>query len=529
MLKEISVLDRRQGDPWIEGMVMLALAGVLCLAVGEPARAQTKGVDPARLEGIEWREIGPWRGGRVTAVAGVPGRDREYFMGAAGGGVWHTTSAGIAWENVSDADFGVGTIGAIAVAPSDRNVVYAGTGEAPIRGVTTSHGDGLYRSTDGGRSWTHLGLEATRQIADIIVHPRDPDLLYVAAQGNPWGASAERGVYRSRDGGATWEHVLAVDADTGATDLSMDPENPRILYASLWHHRRNPWFVRSGGEGGGLYRSTDGGDNWTRLQGGLPALIGKAGVAVSPANPRRVYAIVEAEQGGLYRSDDRGENWTRLNGERLIQARAWYYNHIEADPADENTVYVLNVRLFKSIDGGRTFTSVSAPHGDHHSLWINPEDPRNMIDGNDGGATITFDGGTTWSSINNQPTAQFYRVSTDDRFPFWIYGGQQDNTTVAIASQTMDGGIGIEDFHPVGGGESAHVAFDASDPRHVYATTINATLTEYDMATRSLRPIKPYPEYVFGRDASEHRYRTNWNAPVAVSPHDPSVLYYGTH
>ncbi|MEM9383747.1 MAG: glycosyl hydrolase [Pseudomonadota bacterium] len=495
-------------------------------AQAQPAAAA---VDPARLEGIEWRAIGPWRGGRVTAVAGVPGRTREYFMGAAGGGVWHTDSAGIAWRNVSDEDFGVGTIGAIAVAPSDRNVVYVGTGEAPIRGVTTSHGDGLYRSTDGGRSWSHVGLAATRQIADIVVHPSDPDVLYVAAQGNPWGASAQRGVYRSRDGGDTWEQVLSVNPDTGATDLSMDPQNPRVLFAAMWHHRRNPWYVRSGGDGGGIYRSTDGGDTWTRLEGGLPGLIGKVGVAVSPANSRRVYAIVEAEEGGLYRSDDGGDQWTRLNGERLIQARAWYYNHIAADPQDENTVYVLNVRMFKSIDGGHTFSGLSGPHGDHHDLWINPDDPRNMINANDGGATVTFDAGSTWSTLNNQPTAQFYRVSTDDRFPFWIYGGQQDNTTVAIASQTLDGGIGAEDFHPVGGGESAHVAFNPADPRHVYATTINATLTEYDMATRSLRPIKPYPEYVFGRDVREHRYRTNWNAPVAVSPHDPHVLYYGTH
>ncbi len=511
-------------------LVAMVLGAALQAAwVAHPGAAVHAGeVAPERLDGLEWREIGPWRGGRVTAVAGVPGRPREYFMGATGGGVWHTDTAGLRWENVSDEDFGTGTIGAIAVAPSDRNVVYVGTGEAPIRGVTTSHGDGMYRSLDGGHSFAHIGLAPTRQIADILVHPSDPDTVYVAAQGNPWGASEARGVYRSTDGGASWEHVLSVNADTGATDLAMDPTNPRVLYAALWHHRRNPWFIRSGGEGGGIYKSTDGGSTWKRLEGGLPGLVGKIGVAVSPAKPSRVYAIVEAEEGGLYRSDDAGASWQRMNGERLIQARAWYYNHITADPRDENTVYVLNVNIFRSIDGGRSFDSLSAPHGDHHDLWINPDDPANMINGNDGGATVTFDGGETWSTLYNQPTAQFYRVATDDRFPFHIYGGQQDNSTVAIASQTLDGGIGYEDFHPVGGGESAHVAFDPADPRYVYATTINATLTEYDAQTGRVRPIKPYPEYVFGRDPSEHRYRTNWNAPVAVSPHDPKVIYYGT-
>jgi photosystem II stability/assembly factor-like uncharacterized protein len=492
------------------------------------AEAAPPTVDPARYSALEWREIGPYRGGRVTAVTGIPGKPREYFMGAAGGGLWHTQTAGLRWQNVSDDDFNVGTIGAVAVAPSDHNVVYVGTGEAPIRGVTTSHGDGVYKSVDGGAHFEHAGLAPTRQIADILVHPRDANLVYVAAQGNPWGDSEARGVYRSSDGGATWDHVLSVNASTGATDLSMDPNNPRVLYASMWHHQRNPWFIRSGGEGGGLYKSVDGGDTWHRLEAGLPALVGKIGVAVSPSRPSRVYAIVEAEEGGLYRSDDAGESWRRLNGQRLIQARAWYYNHIAADPQDPDTVYVLNVNIFKSIDGGSTFTSVRAPHGDHHALWINPDDPANMVNGNDGGATVTFDGGSTWTTLYNQPTAQIYRVSTDNRFPFWIYGGQQDNSTVAIASQTMDGGIGQQDYHAVGGGESAHIAFDPDDPRLIYATTINATLTEYDATTERVRPIKPYPEYVFGRNLTEQKYRANWNAPVSTSPHDPTVLYYGT-
>ncbi|MCP3959446.1 MAG: glycosyl hydrolase [bacterium] len=477
---------------------------------------------------MEWRLVGPYRGGRVTAVAGVPSRPHTFYMGAAGGGVWKTENAGHTWENVSDGFFNTGTIGAVAVAISDPNVVYAGTGEAPIRGVTTSHGDGVYKSTDAGETWTHLGLEATRQISKIRVHPTDPDVVWVAAQGNPWGANPERGVYKSNDGGATWKLVLEVDENTGAADLSLDATNPRVLYAAMWDHRRSPWFVRSGGPGSGLYKSTDGGDSWTKLEKGLPELVGKIGVSVSPADSRRVYAIVEAEEGGLYRSEDAGESWQRVNSTRVIQARSWYYHHVAADTEDENTVWVMNVPLMKSIDGGKTFETVSAPHGDHHDLWIHPEDHDVMINGNDGGATVTLDGGETWSSIDNQPTAQFYRVSVDNRFPYYLYGGQQDNSTMAIASRSVRGGIGRESWYPVGGGESAHIAFDPDDPRLIYATSINATVDEYDVATGAVRSIRPYPEYVFGRDARDHKYRTNWNAPVAVSPHDPEVLYYGT-
>ncbi len=491
------------------------------------ATGEAPQIEPSLYSAMKWREIGPYRGGRVAAVTGVPGKPLLYYMGATGGGVWKTENGGVTWVNLSDGHFNVGTIGAIAVAPSDHNVLYVGTGEAPIRGVTTSHGDGVYKSTDAGKSWTHVGLKATRQISRIRVHPSNPDLVWVAAQGNPWGPNPERGVYRSQDGGKSWELVLSTNPDSGAVDLSLDADNPRILYAAMWDHRRSPWFVRSGGPGGGVYKSTDGGSTWEKLTGGLPELVGKIGVAVSPANSERVYAIVEAEKGGLYRSDNGGKDWKRLNSSRIIQARAWYYNHIAADPIDENTVYVLNAPLMKSIDGGKTFETLRTPHGDHHDHWINPADNKNMINGNDGGATVTFDGGQTWSSLENQPTAQFYRVATDNRFPYFIYGGQQDNSTVAIASETFDSGIGREDYYPVGGGESAHIAFDPANPRYVYATTINASLDEYDSETRRVRPIQPYPEYVFGRDAKDHKYRTNWNAPVAVSPHDPSVIYYG--
>lgn len=506
-----------------------AFAGTLVavlFATGAPAQET---VDPGLFSALKWREIGPWRGGRVTAVTGVPGNPRLYYMGATGGGVWKTVNAGISWENISDDYFNVGTIGAIAVAESDINVIYVGTGEAPIRGVTTSHGDGMYKSTDAGATWEHIGLPHAGQIARVVVHPKDPDLVYVAVQGQIWGPS-ERGVYRSSDGGQNWTRVLEVDDETGATDLSMDPSNPRILYAAMWEHGRKPWFVKSGGTAGGIFKSTDAGDTWEKLEGGLPELIGKIGVDVSASKPSRVYAIVEAEldKGGLYRSDDYGETWELMNNDRILWSRAWYYIHIKADPVDENTVYVLNAPFMKSIDGGKTFEKKSTPHGDHHDHWINPEDNNNMINANDGGATVTFDGGESWSSIRNQPTAQFYRVITDNLTPYRIYGGQQDNSTVAIASETFDRGIGLDDFYPVGGGESAHIAFDENNPRLVYATTINGTLTEYDHETKLERPIKPYPEYVFGQQSKDLKYRTNWNAPVTTSPHDPSIIYYGT-
>ncbi len=507
-------------------VVVAVLVCALCASVS--ATGASEGIAKELYQAMEWRLVGPFRGGRVTAVTGVPSQPHTFYMGATGGGVWKTINAGHTWVNVSDGFFSTASIGAIAVSLSDPNVVYVGTGESPIRGVTTSHGDGVYKSTDAGKTWSHLGLEATRQISSLRVHPTDPDILYVAAQGNPWGANPERGVYRSKDGGSSWQKVLEVDADSGAADLSMDPNNPRILYAAMWEHRRQPWFVRSGGPGSGLYKTTDGGDTWGKLENGLPKLMGKIGISVSGADSERIYAIVEAEEGGLYRSDDAGESWRRLNSTRVIQARAWYYTHIVADTVDENTVWVLNVPLLKSIDGGKSFEAVKTPHGDHHDHWIHPEDPRIMINGNDGGATITLDGGDTWSTQMNQPTAQLYRVAADRRFPYYIYGGQQDSSTLAIASRSARGGIGRESWYPVGGGESAHIAFDPDNPRLIYATSINATIDEYDAETGAVRSIRPYPEYVFGRDARDQKYRTNWNAPVVVSPHDSRVLYYGT-
>ena len=497
-----------------------------CVVVAAPAQA----VEPALLDGLEYRLVGPWRGGRVTTVTGVADNPQLYYMGATGGGVWKTGNAGVTWENISDEQIPVGTIGAIAVAASDHNVIYVGTGESPIRGVTTSQGEGVWKSTDAGKTWTFVGLPRIGQVSRIEVHPGNPDVAYVAAQGQIWAPNEERGVYRTTDGGKTWKHVLKVNPDTGASDLSMDPTNPRILYAAMWHHGRKPWFIKSGGEGGGIYKSTDAGDTWTKLEGGLPELVGKIGVDVSASRPSRIYAVIEAEpeKGGLWRSDDYGETWKLIDGHRVLHTRAWYYNHITADPSDPNTVWVLNVPLMKSVDGGATWEKIDTPHGDHHDHWINPDDSNIMINGNDGGATVTFDGGETWSSIHNQPTAQFYRLVTDNQTPYRLYAGQQDNSTVSIAAWTWDGGIGVEDYYDVGGGESAHIGFDPDDPRLVYATTINGTLTEYDHETKKTRVIIPFPEMVYGKDSKDLKYRANWNAPVIVSPHDPEVIYFGT-
>jgi photosystem II stability/assembly factor-like uncharacterized protein len=427
-------------------LLIVFLTPLVLFPFTSPVFAQ-QNADTNKLKGLEWRLVGPWRGGRVTAVTGVPGKPNLYYMGATGGGVWKTENAGATWENISDGFFHVGTIGAVAVAASDHNVIYAGSGESPIRGVTTSQGDGVYKSTDAGKTWQHVGLKRAGQISRIKIHPHNADMAWVAVQGQIWAPNEERGVYRTTDGGATWQQVLKVNADTGASDLRMDPTNPRILYAAMWHHGRKPWFIQSGGTDGGIYKSTDGGDSWKKLEGGLPQMIGKIGIDVPASNPQRIYAIIEAEpeKGGLWRSDDAGETWALINGHRVLHTRAWYYIHISADPLDQDTVYVLNTGLMKSIDGGKNWTKISTPHGDHHDQWINPQNSRNIISGNDGGATITFDGGETWSSIMNQPTAQIYRVVTDKQTPYRIYGGQQDNSTIAIASQAYDGGIGVED------------------------------------------------------------------------------------
>jgi len=354
--------------------------------------------DEKLYSGLEWRNIGPNRGGRSTAVSGVLGDDQTYYMGTVGGGVWKTTDAGITWANITDGFLNTGTIGAIAVAPSDPNVIYVGTGEAPIRGVMTSSGDGVYKSTDAGKTWTHIGLANSLHISKITIHPTNSEVAYVAVQGNPYGPSDDRGVYRTVDGGKTWNKIHFVSNVTGVSDLSMDQKNPRILYAAMWDHQRLPWYSRSGGPGSGIYKTTDGGDTWTKLAEGLPKVVmGKIGVTVSPADPERVYAIIESDEGGLYRSDDAGKTWRLMNKERVLRARSWYYMHIQADATNADVVYVMNAPLMKSIDGGKWFSSIGIPHGDTHALWINPSRPLNMIYGDDGGASVTIKGGKSWS------------------------------------------------------------------------------------------------------------------------------------
>ncbi len=513
----------------------VAVAGAVSshASAGSPV-IQTQEAEPADgvtelYKGLHWRNAGPFRGGRAVAAAGVPGDPLTYYMGTAGAGVWKTTDGGTSWHDITNGYIRTSSVGAIAVAESDPNVVYAGMGEHSIRGVTTSHGDGVYRSTDAGRSWTHMGLEATRAISRIRVHPDDPDLVYVAAQGSPFAPTSERGIYRSEDGGATWSLVLHVDENTGAADLAMDRTNPRILYAAMWDHDREPWAIRSGGPGSGFWKSVDGGDTWKEINAGLPDVMGKTAIDVSPADPDRVWVLVEAgdDEDGVYRSDDGGQSWTLVSSERILRARAWYYIELYADPQDRETVYVMNSPFLRSIDGGRSWETIVTPHVDHHDLWINPERPEVMLSANDGGGTITFNGGESWTTQENQPTAQIYRLTVDNQFPYYMYGGQQDNTSVAMAGwATHGGGLGWKDWYDAGGGESAWVAFDPDNPRYLYATSIQGIITEVDTELGSSRSVQAYPQFQLGMDAEAMRYRWNWNAPVVVSPHDPEVIYH---
>lgn len=484
-------------------------------------------IDPQLLKALEWRNIGPFRGGRVVAVAADPVHDLVFYFGSTGGGVWKTTNGGVTWENVSDGFFKRASVGALAVAPSDPNVIYAGMGEATIRG-NVSHGDGVYKSTDAGKTWTHCGLEATRNIGKLRVDPTNPDVVYVAALGHAHGPNPERGLYRSRDGGKTWEQVLTRGEKAGAIDLAIDPNNPRILYAAFWEAYRNAYEMVSGGEGSGLFKSTDGGDTWTEItrNKGLPqGVVGKIGVTVSGAQADRVWAIVEAEDGAVFRSDDGGQTWERLSEDRNLRQRAWYYHTIFADPQDPNTVWVLNVQAWRSIDGGKTFTQVAVPHGDNHDMWIDPRNPMRIIEGNDGGATVSFDGGQTWSTIYNQPTAEFYHVTTDTRYPYRVYGAQQDNTTICVPSRTTLSGITMADSYEVGGGESGYIAVRPDNPDIVFAGSYQGFLTRIDTVTRQARLVNVWPEGQSGKSASEVKYRFQWTAPTVLSPHDPNVLY----
>jgi photosystem II stability/assembly factor-like uncharacterized protein len=489
--------------------------------------AQTVTYDTALLAGLEWREIGPFRGGRVTAVAGVATQPLVYYFGATGGGVWKTSDGGLSWTPVADRYLTAGSIGAIDVAPSDPNVVYVGTGESPIRG-NTSPGDGMYRSTDAGKTWKRIGLADAGQIGAIRVHPVDPEVVYVAVLGHAFGPSEQRGVFRSRDGGATWQRVLFKDANAGAVDLAMDPTNPRVLYAAFWQARRSPYALESGGPGSGLWKSTDGGDTWVELtrNRGLPrGVVGKIGVTVAPARPERVWAIVEAEDGGVFRSDDGGETWTRTNEDRNLRQRAWYYSHIHADPKDPETVYVLNVGFWKSVDGGRTFVTIRTPHGDNHALWIAPDEPARMVEGNDGGANVSFNGGASWTGQDNQPTAQFYHVTTTSHFPYRICGAQQDNSTVCIASRSDGNAITRADWYPVAGCESGYIAVRKDDPDIVFAGCYGGYLGRWDRRTGQERTVSPWPDNPMGWGAADLKYRFQWTYPIVHAPQDPNVLY----
>ncbi len=492
-----------------------------------PASATTP-FDTTVFQAIRWRNVGPSRGGRANAVEGIPSMPLTYFAGMTGGGVWRTDNAGISWRNISDGFFKTGSIGAIAVAPSDPNVIYVGSGEHAVRGQSSSYGDGVYKSTDQGRTWVNVGLAATRQISRVRVHPRNPDVVYVAAQGDRWKGSADRGIYRSMDGGKTWTLVLkGENATSGAAGLSMDATNPRILYAAMWDHQRTPWMVRSGGPGSGIWKSTDGGDTWTRLTEGLPKLMGNLDVSVSPADPDRVYAIIEAEKGGLYRSDDAGKHWRLMTEDRLIQTRAWYYMDVFADPQNVDVVWVMNAPVMKSIDGGKTFAAQRATHGDNHFLWINPTNSNYMANANDGGAAVTLDGGASWSSQDNQPTAQFYHVTVDDDYPYKLYSGQQDNSSVVIRSRSDNGFIGERDWWNGPGCESANIGVSAKNPRYVYGGCYQGLIDELDQETGLSRDIMAYPEMNLTEPTDKTRYRFNWSAPIVVSQHDPNVIYHG--
>ncbi len=479
------------------------------------------------LRSLEYRMVGPYRGGRVGAVAGDPFERQVFYFGSTGGGVWKTFDGGIFWENISDGFFQRASVGAIAVAAADPNVLYVGMGESCIRG-NVSHGDGVYRSTDAGKTWSHLGLSDTRHIARVRVHPSDPNLVYVAALGHAHGPNEERGIFRSRDGGASWERVLFRSNDAGANDLSMDPLNPRVLYASFWEARRGPSSLSSGGPGSGLFKSVDGGDSWTEISRNksLPrGVLGKIGVCVSGAQRDRVYAIVEAEDGGVFRSDDGGETWARVSDRRELRERAWYYHHIFVDPRDAETVWVLNIETWKSIDGGQTFAQFAIPHGDNHDLWIDPNDSRRMIEGNDGGALVTFTAGASWSSIYNQPTAELYHVTTDSRTPYRLHGAQQDNTTISVPSRSPLSAITHAEYWEIGGGESGYVAVRPDRPDIIFAGSYLGYLTRYNHATGQARGIDVWPEDMLGSGARDARYRFQWTFPTLLSPHDPNVLY----
>ncbi len=483
-------------------------------------------MDAQLLDIVEWREIGPFRGGRSAAVAGVPNKPNLFYMGATGGGVWRTKDGGRQWENISDGFFG-GSVGAISVSEYDPNTIYVGGGEVTIRGNVSS-GYGMWKSEDAGKTWQQKGLEKSRHISRIRIHPRNPDLVFAAVLGDIYKPSSERGVYRSKDGGNTWEQILFADNEAGAVDLTFDPNNPNVLYASTWRAKRTPYSMESGGKGSALWKSTDGGNSWKNISAneGLPKGVwGISGVTISPVNSERIWVLVENKKGGLFRSDDGGKTWKKLNTERSLRQRAWYYTRIYADPQDEDVVYVLNVRYHKSTDGGKTFKSANAPHGDHHDLWIAPENPKRMIMADDGGGQVSYDGGITWSTYHNQPTAQFYRVTTDNHFPYRIYAAQQDNSTIRISHRSSGGSISEDDWESTAGCECGHIAIDPNDNDIVYGGCYDGLLQRLNHSTDQRRSVNVYPDNPMGHGAEGMKYRFQWNFPIFFSPHQNNKLY----
>ncbi len=518
---------------------LLPLLLLLLMAFGSNAQRKKKNqaeaspapsFEESLYNGLEWRHIGPFRGGRSCAVTGVPGNPMLFYFGSTGGGVWRTKDGGNSYENISDGFFG-GSIGAIAVSEYDNNVIYVGGGEKTLRGNMSS-GYGIYKTVDAGKTWQQMGLPESRHISRLRIHPKNPDVVYAAVMGNAYKEHEQRGVFRSKDGGKTWEKVLFANNMAGAVDLAMDPLNPRILYATTWRVQRTPYSLESGGEGSSLWKSTDGGDSWKELKGkkGLPnGTWGINAVAVSAVQRDRVFAIIENEKGGVYRSDDGGENWQKVNDDRALRQRAWYYTRIYADTKDANTVYVMNVSYHKSTDGGKSFESANAPHGDHHDLWIAPEDPLRMIIGDDGGTQITYDGGENWTTYLNQPTAQFYRLATDNAFPYRIYAAQQDNSTIRIPHRTTDSSIDQSHWEETAGGESAHIAVSPKNNNLVYGGSYGGFLTEVNHDNNEVRAINVWPDNPMGYGAEGMKYRFQWNFPVFFSPHDPDKLYVASN
>jgi len=487
--------------------------------------------------GLNWRCIGPPRGGRVVAVAGDPVDQMTFYSGACAGGVWKTTDGGTFWENISDGYFKSATVGALTVAESDPNVIYAGMGETTIR-IDVSYGDGVYKSTDAGNSWTHMGLENTRHISEIRVHPDDPDTVFVAAFGHAFGKNEERGIYRSFDGGENWDLILHESDGAGAIDLAMDPNNPRHLIATTWEAHRHFWTLSSGGPGSKIYRSKDGGDTWediTNRPGFAKGMLGKMGVTISPAKSGRIWALVEAKgiEGALYRSDNFGDSWERVSPNRDLLHRPWYYMHVFADTTDPDTVYVTNYQMWKSTDGGRNFDEITTPHGDNHDLWIDPYNNQRMVQGNDGGANVSFNGGLSWTSIYNQPTAQFYRMDIDNQYPYRLYATQQDNSSISVPSATEWGAIAIGDCTYPGTGESGFIAVHPDDPNIVYVGAVGSSpggsgaLQRYDHRTRQSQLISVWPEENTGYRPRDLKYRFAWTFPILFSPHDSNVIYVG--